>query len=80
VSIRKAAALAAARILSRSAQEDASKPLRQLVRTSHPRHRMCFPLLPETSNASGLNVKSGASQHLDSLQPPWGFANTLSGG
>jgi hypothetical protein len=31
VSIRKAAALAAARILSRSAQEDASKPLRQLV-------------------------------------------------
>jgi hypothetical protein len=33
VSIRKAAALAAARILSRSAQEDASKPLRQLVGT-----------------------------------------------
>lgn len=31
MSIRKAAALAAARILSRSAQEDASKPLRQLV-------------------------------------------------
>ena len=31
VSIRKAAALAAARILSRAAQEDASKPLRQLV-------------------------------------------------
>lgn len=34
MSIRKAAALATARILSRSAQEDASKPLRQLVRSA----------------------------------------------
>jgi hypothetical protein len=39
VSIRKAAALAAARILSRSAQEDASRPLRQLVGAS----AMCPP-------------------------------------